>query len=108
MSQVVKAFVGIFFIMVFTMLGTGIVGAQMESAYARDYKENVIAEIENSDLSRQVIDSCIMQAKRDGYDLKVQIYKKNEQKTAEICLAYEYRIGFLNYVSRHEIWGYVI
>ncbi len=108
MSQVVKAFVGIFFITMFTMLGAGIVGAQLESAYARDYKESVIAEIENSDLSQQVIDSCIAQAKKDGYDLTVQVYKKKEGKTAEVCLSYEYRIGFLNYLSKHEIWGYAV
>ena len=123
MSQVIKAFTGVFFLMLLTLLGSGIVSAQLDSAYARDYKEAVVAEIENSGFCESVMNACITQAREDGYELTMTIYQSGEEpivvgskvdgdimaenvEMVEILLNYDYSIPFLNYMSRHTLRGY--
>ena len=123
MSQVIKAFTGIFFLMLLTLLGSGIVSAQLDSAYARDYKEAVVAEIENSGFCESVMNACITQAREDGYELTMTVYQSGEKpivvgskvdgdimaenvEMVEILLNYDYSIPFLNYMSRHTLRGY--
>ena len=123
MSQVIKAFTGVFFLMLLTLLGSGIVSAQLDSAYARDYKEAVVAEIENSGFCESVMNACITQAREDGYELTMTVYQSGEKpivveskvdgdimaenvEMVEILLNYDYSIPFLNYMSRHTLRGY--
>lgn len=123
MSQVIKAFTGVFFLMLLTLLGSGIVSAQLDSAYARDYKEAVVAEIENSGFCESVMNACLTQAREDGYELTMTIYQSGEEpivvgskvdgdimaenvEMVEILLNYDYSIPFLNYMSRHTLRGY--
>ena len=123
MSQVIKAFTGVFFLILLAMLGSGIVSAQMDSAYARDYKEAVVAEIENSGFCESVMNACIMQAREDGYELTMTVYQSGKEpvilgnelrgeimaenvEMVEILLNYDYSIPFLNYMSRHSLRGY--
>lgn len=123
MSQVIKAFTGVFFLMLLALLGSGIVSAQMDSAYARDYKEAVVAEIENSGCCENVMNACIVQAREDGYELTMTVYQSGEEpivvgaeaegtimaenvEMVEILLNYDYSIPFLNYMSRHSLRGY--
>ena len=123
MSQVIKAFTGVFFLMLLTLLGSGIVSAQLDSAYARDYKEAVVAEIENSGFCESVMNACITQAREDGYELTMTVYQSGEEpivvgskvdgdimaenvEMVEILLNYDYSIPFLNYMSRHTLRGY--
>lgn len=108
MGQIMKTFLGIFFLMLLALLGTGIVSAQMDSAHARDYKEMVVAELENSGCSRQVVEACVKQAKQDGYELSVSLYEEGNARSAGVCLCYEYRIPLLQYLGRQKIWGYAL
>lgn len=126
MSQIIKAFTGVFFLLLFVMLGSGIISAQLESARAREYKDAVVAEIENSGFNPNVMNSCIRQAGADGYQLKITVYQEGEQAVeinhagettasqfrnvtmAEVVLHYEYKIAFLNYSSSRSVRGYAI
>lgn len=108
MGQIIKAFLGIFFLMMLMLLGCGIVQAQMSSVYARDYKAAVMAEISDSGCNQKVIDGCIEQAKRDGYELNVSVWERDEGRIAEVTLEYEYRILFLNYTNRYKLRGYAV
>lgn len=108
MSQAIKAFLGIFFLMMLMLLGCEITGAQMSSVYARDYKAAVMAEISDSGCNQNVIDSCVAQAREDGYDLDVLVWEQNGHRIAEVTLEYEYRISFLNYTNRYKLRGYAV
>lgn len=125
MSQVVRAFTGIFFLMLLTLLGSGIIGAQLESSYARDYKEAVVAELENSGLSTTVMNACMRQARENGYELTLWIYQTGkepvfldeeteevflteETEMVEVLLNYDYSIPFLGYLSKHSLRGYAL
>ncbi len=108
MGQVVKSFMGIFFLVALVLLGCGILGAQMSSVQARDYKAAVITEISDSGCNQTVIDSCISQAVSDGYGLKVILYEYDGRKMAEVTLEYDYCIPFLNYKTKHQLRGYAV
>ena len=62
MSQVIKSFTGVFFLLLVVLLGTGILSAQMDASNAISYKADLVAELENSNYSAQVINGCIAQA----------------------------------------------
>lgn len=122
MSQVIKAFTGVFSLMFLALLGSGIVSAQIDSASARDYKEAVVAEIENSRFCESVMNACIMQAREEGYELTMTVYQSGKEpivvrdevkgeimaenvEMVEVLLNYDYSIPFLNYMSRHSLRG---
>lgn len=121
MSQVVKSFMGMFFILMILLLGAGILSAQVNVANAQDYKADVIAELENSNYSPNVLNGCIRQAVENGYSIKIKTYAPGKTTAsyttpsvvdtsgvvmAEVKLSYPYRIGFLNSETWHQIRGY--
>lgn len=66
-----------------------------EVAAAKEYKADVVAEIENSNFNPNVIHGCIAQAKDAGYTLQIEscTYDElNNIQTAEIILSYSYAI----------------
>lgn len=121
MSQVLKAFMGMFFIFMMLLLGIGILSAQVDVSNALDYKSDVVAELENSNYSPSVINSCIQQAVDNGYTIEIKTYtpgnstvtytRPNAADTtdvvmAEVTLTYPYTIGFLNEVTDHQVRGF--
>lgn len=121
MSQVLKTFMGVFFMLLVLLLGTGVLSAQMDASNAISYKSDLVAELENSNYSPRVINGCIEQAIESGYEISIKTYKKGgavqvytspcagdtrDVVMAEVILTYPYRIGFLNSVTRHQVRGY--
>ena len=70
MSQVIKSFTGVFFMLLVLLLGTGVLSAQMDASNALSYKADLVAELENSNFSPQVLNGCIQQAIDNGYFYK--------------------------------------
>lgn len=109
MGQVLKTYLGLFFLLLMGLVGIGIVAAGMEVAAARDYHADVISEIECSNFNAGVISACKSQAKSKGYDLKVtnMVYDGGlNQQMAEVILSFNYAIPVLDLVSGHEIRGF--
>lgn len=72
--------------------------AAIEVAEAKEYKADVIAEIENSNFNTYVMEGCIRQAEQAGYELKITNYTYNEVcdiQTAEVILTYSYELPLL-------------
>ncbi|MCI5872803.1 MAG: hypothetical protein PUJ55_00585 [Clostridiales bacterium] len=70
-----------------------LVTASGQAAAAREYKADVIAEIENSNFNPNVIESCKRQAATAGYTLDVHACTYDEMgdiQTAEVILEYSY------------------
>ena len=66
---------------------------------AKEYKADVIAEIENSNFNPNVITSCISQANANGYTLSVQNVQYDEDNfytCAEVVLGYKYTMPLFN------------
>ena len=53
MGQVMKSYLGIFFLLVMGLVGIGIVAAGMEANAARNYHADVVTEIECSNFRRR-------------------------------------------------------
>lgn len=121
MSQVIKSFMGMFFLLALLLLGVGILSAQTDVSDALDYKADIIAELENSNYNAEVINACIRQANENGYSIEIKTFAPGNQTVsyttpdaadttkvvmAEVKLKYVYRIGFLNAVTEHQVRGY--
>lgn len=66
MGQVLKAYLGLCFLLLMGLVGIGVVAAGIEAAAARDYHADAISEIECSNFNASVISACKSQAKSKG------------------------------------------
>lgn len=109
MGQIMKTYLGIFFLLVTGMVGIGVVTAGIQSANARNYHADIISEIECSNFNDAVVASCRQQAKEAGYELQVKTLNYDAMghvKMAEIILNYRYAIPILNLVTDHQVRGF--
>ena len=109
MGQVLKTYLGLFFLLIMGLVGIGVVSAGIEVTAARNYHADVISEIECSNFNAGVISACKNQAGERGYQLEVAelVYDgEGNQRMAEIILSFEYSIPVLNLVSEHEVRGF--
>ncbi len=95
MRQIISAFsvVGAFVLIIFICLSVN--AAPIAAAEAKEYKEDVIAEIENSNFNPNVIDACRTQAQSSGYELDIincQYDENNFITCAEVVLTYTYKL----------------
>jgi ABC-type sugar transport system substrate-binding protein len=91
----------------FTCVTVSIASEQAEAA--KSYKAGVIAEIENSDFNRTVIDSCIAQAAAVGYELYVNpcTYDGDMRvTTAEVILNYKCSLLLLGITQEMTTRGF--
>ena len=75
------------------------VNSTLQISLAKEYKADVIAEIENSNFNPNVITSCISQANANGYTLSVQNVQYDEDNfytCAEVVLGYKYTMPLFN------------
>ena len=121
MSQILKTFTGVFFLLLLVFLGTGILTAQMDVSTAISCKADTITKLENSNYNADVLNACIADAIRQGYEIEIVTYTEGRRIVryqtptasdtadvvmAEVRLTYPYRIAFLNSVTKHQIRGY--
>lgn len=109
MGQIMKTYLGIFFLLVTGMVGIGVITAGIQSANARNYHADVISEIECSNFNDAVVVSCRQQAQDAGYKLEVKkmVYNAQEHvQIAEVILHYEYAIPVLNLLTEHQVRGF--
>lgn len=66
MGQIIKTYLGIFFLLVTGMVGIGVVTAGIQSANARNYHADVISEIECSNFNAAVVAAASSRPKRLG------------------------------------------
>lgn len=109
MGQVVKTYLGLFFLLLMGLVGIGVVTAGVQSAAARNYHADVISEIECSNFNAGVIAACRQQAQDAGYGLEVKTMSYDADghaMTAEVILEYDYAIPILNLTTEHEVRGF--
>lgn len=95
MKHIIGAFSALLILMLNSFLCITVSTVSAEVAAAKEYKEDVIAEIENSNFNPAVIQQCIAQASAEGYRLSVTncVYEEdNNIQSAEVILEYTYRL----------------
>lgn len=93
MKHIIGAFGTLIVLLLNIFICIAVNNASGRAAAAREYKADVIAEIENSNFNPAVINSCISQASAEGYTLQVAPCTYDEDgiiQTAEVILSYSY------------------
>jgi len=108
MSQVFKTYLTLFLIFLGVLVLIGIITADIDVSNARDYKNYVIDQMENSNLSESVIKACETDAKTYNYNLETKSIKDDKGKiiAVEVLLKYNYSIILIDVLSEHELRGY--
>ena len=96
MKYVIEAFSILFTLMAGLYGSVSVISVSGQIAAAKEYKADVIAEIENSNFNPSVIAACTSQADAEGYQLTVSdTYDAlGDLNTAEVILTYEYNLPF--------------
>lgn len=95
MKQIIEAFTTLFVLMLAMVSAVCIITVSGNVAAAKEYKADVIAEIEDSNFNPIVINGCISQAQAAGYTLEVRgcsYDAQNNINAAEVVLTYSYRM----------------
>lgn len=98
MKHIVGAFCTLMVFMLNCLLCISVMRVSGEITEAKEFKADVIAEIENSNFNSNVVDACVRQAQSLGYQLQVTnctYDERNKINTAEVILVYQYEIPFL-------------
>lgn len=93
MKNIISGYAILFVFVCNILMCVQIAGASGQTAAAKEYKVDVVAEIENSNFNPNVIAACISQADAAGYHLEVRncTYDANADiQTAEVVLEYSY------------------
>lgn len=108
MGQVIKVYMGLFFLLLEALLGMGVIAAGVQTEEARNYHSDIIEEISCSNFNEGVMKSCIEQAETSGYQVKIEPVKYDEAaniQLASVTLEYKYAVPVLNLFANHEIRG---
>ena len=95
MKQIISAYTALIVFVLNIFMCITIINATASMAEAKEYKAQVIAEIENSKFNQNVINACITQAQAQGYELSITncVYDEyNDIQTAEVVLTYSYKL----------------
>ena len=95
MKNIIGAFGTLLVLMVNLLMCMVVSNASVRVAAAKEYKADVVAEIENSNFNPYVVAGCIEQAEKAGYQLQVTNCTYNEEndiQTAEVLLSYYYEL----------------
>lgn len=123
MSQIIKAFTGVFIVMFLMATGTGILGAFLQTMQAQNFHGKVIDELENSDYARPVLEDAFQIAKQSGGTLEVLLYMENgssvccdslitmpetigKVEMAEVLLTYPLQLPFIGTIKNYQLAGY--
>ena len=121
MSQIIKTFLSLFFLLFFVVTGVGCISAGADIEHAKAFKTDVVADLENSNYNADVMNACIQSASNNGYELNIVAYDKSGSTrtyqtgqlasdtqniyAACVTLKYKYHIGLLNIHSDKEVRG---
>lgn len=107
MKNIISAFTTLFFYLLCVFGAAALLTASAQTAAAKEYKADVIAEIENSDFNREVIANCISQAQSAGYALAVtpSVNAEGETVSADVILSYDYKMQVFGIEKTHMTRG---
>lgn len=108
MEKIIGAFSTLLVLLFLVFGSTALINAASDAAAAKEFKADVIAEMENSDFNPYVVNECILQAQAAGYTLQIDNVtydEDNNVKTAEVILSYGYELPIFGINKTHETRG---
>ncbi len=123
MSQIIKAFTGIYLLLLLMVSSTGVLSAFLQTLHAQNLHSMIIDELENSDYARSILEAAFQEAEKNQYDLHLILYRNHEAAVvceevtelpedlgdvsmAEVCLGYEIALTFFDISLPQKLIGY--
>lgn len=108
LAQPLKTYLTIFLIAISCLICVGIIKANNDTTNAQRFHQNVVKEIEESNMSDSVMSSCTTNATDNNYTLQLNKITDSQGATVmvEVVLDYKYSIPVLNVLSNHKIRNY--
>lgn len=122
MSQIIKAYMGVFVVLLLAAVSGGILSGYLNVLAAQDMHAVMISELEDSHFYYEVLRDCFRQAEEKGYELTVTLYSEdgtvecvktageipadsNRTERAEVALQFTYEHAFLQIRTPHVLTG---
>lgn len=105
MKYIIEVFSVLMLLLLNLFMCVAVVSVGADVAAAKEYKADVVAELENSNFNPEVIAGCMEQATAQGYELEIvpctydDIY---DRQIAEVRLTYRYEIPLLG-ISQERV-----
>lgn len=127
MKEIFESILGTFLLMLLMVGGMTCISASVDARHADLAKTEYVTRIEDSNFSKDVLQSVFASADEEGYDIEMTIYKDNEDGTRTVSsditsvdgigdvngtymvrleLSFDYSFPFMNAVTRHTLLGY--
>lgn len=123
MSQIIKTFLGIYFILLMAVTSVGILTAYMTVLNAQDLQARIVDELENSHYAVPVIRAEYEEARKAGCALSVTLYYESGRtvaatnaslipgSTEDVCMArveltFPFQVACLGIRQEHMLTGY--
>lgn len=123
MSQIMKAYMGIFLILFLTFSSAGILSGFLTVVQAQDMHADMVNELENSSFYPGVLAECFQKAEHAGYDLSVTLYQEDytliqctdsdmipddtsRVELAKVELTFPLQMGFFGVEQNHTFCAY--
>ena len=123
MSQVMKAFMGVFMVLLLMTTSAGVLGAFYQILHAQNTHAVMLDELENSDFARGVMEACFETAKVEEYRLQMNLYSTSDKiktcmraeelprntenvRMVEVILFYDIELAFFDIAEEQQLFGY--
>ena len=108
MKQIIGAFGTLMVFVMNTFLCISMSNVSAAVAEAKEFKAAVVAEIEDSNFNRNVIEGCIKEAQKAGYEMQVTncVYDEEQNlRMAEVLITYTYEIPLFGIAEKKVTRG---
>lgn len=123
MSQIMKAYLAIFLLLMMIFTAGGIFVAFMGVANAQDFYSVLVDELETGNFQPAIIREGFTRAGEHGYDLQIELYQNNgdvatccstaevpedtsHTALAKVKLGFPVSFGILNLQQQHTLCGF--
>lgn len=105
MKGLIQQFILLFFLLVIMWVGITYVSQNIQYSSAKQMYNEIVMLLENYAFQQQVIEECIENAKKNGYQLFVQLYGE-KKKDAKVTLKFSYTYPIVQRKVNYVIEGY--
>lgn len=123
MSQIMKAFMGVFMVLLLVTTSTGVLGAFYQILHAQNTHAVMLDELENSDFAKGIMEVCFETAEAEDYRLQMNLYASSKEvlsctssaelpedtkevTAVEVILFYDIEIAFFGIAEEQQLFGY--
>ncbi len=109
MENVIKVYMGMFFILAMVALGISLLSMSIEARAADSFAADCVCKIENSNYAAPVIEACREDALNKGYDLSVETFSAGGMTPTygNLSLEYDFTVPMLGVKTRRNITSFM-